>query len=58
MWRYDVEEQRKMTVHLEMKFSTAFIIGLGIALAGLVIMIIPWIVMLVLVAPLSVAFAG
>jgi len=58
MWRYDVEEQRKMTVHLEMKFSTAFIIGLGIALAGLAIMIIPWIVMLVLVAPLSVAFAG
>ena len=53
-----MEEQRKMTVHLEMKFSTAFIIGLGIALAGLVIMIIPWIVMLVLVAPLSVAFAG
>jgi hypothetical protein len=58
MWRYDVEEQRKMTVHLEMKFSTAFIIGLGIVLAALVVMIIPWIVMLVLIAPLSVAFAG
>ena len=53
-----MEEQRKMTVYLEMKFSTAFIIGLGLALAGLVIMIIPWIVMLVLVAPLGVAFSG
>lgn len=46
MWKYDVEEQRKMTVHLEMKFSTAFIISLGIALAALAVMIIPWIVML------------
>ncbi len=53
-----MEEQRSTVVHLEMKFSTAFIIGLGIALAALVVMIIPWIVMLVLVAPLSVAYSG
>ena len=54
VWRYDVEEQRKMTVHLEMKFSTAFIIGLGLALAGLVVMLIPWIIMLFVALPLSV----
>ena len=53
MWRYDVEEQRKVTVHLEMKFSTAFIIGLGLALAGLVVMIIPWIIMLVVALPFT-----
>jgi len=53
-----MEERRNTVVHLEMKFSTAFVIGLGIALAALVVMVIPWIVMFVLVAPLSVAFAG
>jgi len=47
-----------MTVHLEMKFSTAFIIGLALALAALAVMIIPWIMMFVLVAPLSVALSG
>ena len=49
-----MEEQRKMTVHLEMKFSTAFIIGLGLALAGLIVMIIPWIVLFLVALPLSV----
>ena len=48
-----MEEQRKMTVRLEMRFSTAFIIGLGIALASLLVMIIPWILIFMLVLPIS-----
>ena len=48
-----MEERRNTVVHLEVKFSTAFIIGLGLALAGLVVMIIPWIIMIVVVLPFS-----
>ena len=48
-----MEEQRRTVVHLEMKFSTAFIIGLGLALAALVVAIIPWIVLMLWALPLA-----
>jgi len=51
-----MEEQRYRVVHLEMKFSTAFIIGLGIALAALAVTIIPWIIMVVWVLPFTMAY--
>jgi hypothetical protein len=37
-----------------MKFSTAFIIGLGLVLATLAVMLIPWLIMFLLVLPLAV----
>ncbi len=48
-----MEEQRNVVVHLEMKFGTAFVIGLGLALATVVVMLIPWIILALFVMPLS-----
>lgn len=48
-----MEETRDVTVHLEMKLGTAFVIGLGFAPAGLLVMLIPWILIFLFVLPVS-----
>ncbi len=42
-----MEEQRR--VLLEMRFSTAFKIGLAVALGTLVVFLIPWLIILLIV---------
>ena len=46
-----MEERKEVTeVNIRIRFDTAFIIGLGLALGMLVTFLIPWIIIMVVVA--------
>ena len=51
-----MEEGQKILLKIDMQFMTAFKIGLGIALASLVVFIIPWIIIVVVIGALPMMF--